>query len=68
MDVGRICVTRRLGERLYIGDHIVVEVVETRSRRVKLLVTAPRDVGVHRHSPEEREAYFATNGGEAGSA
>ncbi len=43
-----LVLTRQLGERLIIGDDIEVTVVEIRPDRVKLGVSAPPEVSVHR--------------------
>lgn len=43
-----LVLSRRVGERLLIGDDIVVTVIEVRSDGVRLGIEAPRDVRVHR--------------------
>jgi carbon storage regulator len=43
-----LVLSRRVGERLVIGDDIVVTVIEVRSDGVKLGIDAPRHVRVHR--------------------
>ena len=40
--------TRRIGERLRIGPDIDVVVLDVRGREVRLGVTAPADVAIHR--------------------
>lgn len=48
-----LCLSRRKGEAIMIGD-IEVHVVEIRGDKVRLAIQAPRDVPVHR-----REVYDA---------
>lgn len=43
-----LVLTRRTGESVIIGDVIVVTVLEARGDVVRLGITAPRDVQVHR--------------------
>jgi carbon storage regulator len=43
-----LVLSRRVGERLVIGDDIVVTVIEVRSDGVRLGIDAPRSVSVHR--------------------
>ena len=43
-----LVLTRRTGESLVIGDDVVITVLETRGDVIRLGITAPRDVQVHR--------------------
>jgi len=43
-----LILSRRVNERIVIGDDIVVSVVEVRGDQVKLGIEAPRDVKVFR--------------------
>lgn len=43
-----LVLTRKVGEKIVIDSRIVLEVVETRGRRVKLGIVAPLDVSVMR--------------------
>lgn len=43
-----LVIRRRIGEKLYIGDNIEIEVIEAAGGRVRLGVTAPREVLVVR--------------------
>jgi carbon storage regulator len=54
-----LVLSRRVGERLVIGDDIVVTVIEVRSDGVRLGIDAPRSVAVHR--AEVLEAVTAAN-------
>jgi carbon storage regulator len=44
-----LILSRRAGERIVIGDDIVVTVVETGRDQVRIGIDAPRHVSVHRH-------------------
>lgn len=41
-------ITRRAGERIMLGDNVVVEVMEIRGQTVRLGIDAPRSVKVYR--------------------
>ena len=41
-------ITRRAGERVMLGDNVVVEVMEIRGQTVRLGIDAPRSVPVYR--------------------
>jgi carbon storage regulator len=41
-------ITRRAGERIRLGDDVVVEVLEVRGGTVRIGIDAPRSVSVHR--------------------
>lgn len=43
-----LVLTRRIGERLFIGDSIAIEVVEGGKQQIKLAVSAPDGVHVVR--------------------
>lgn len=49
-----LVLTRKSNERILIGDHISVEVLEMGPGKVRLGIVAPRDVAVDRE--ETREA------------
>lgn len=49
-----LVLTRRVGQRLMIGDDVIVEVMSVGSDSVRLGIVAPRDVNVHRE-----EVYLA---------
>lgn len=51
-----LVLTRHLGERIMIGDSIVIEVVAVRGDAVRLGITAPREIAVHRLEVYERIA------------
>ena len=43
-----LVLTRRLNQSIKIGDDIEITVIEVRGDQVRLVVSAPRDVSVHR--------------------
>jgi len=43
-----LVLTRKIGEAIQIGDGVTVEVLEMRGGRIRLGITAPGDVRVHR--------------------
>lgn len=43
-----LVLSRRVGERLFIGDNIVITVIDVRSDGVRIGIDAPRDVRVNR--------------------
>jgi carbon storage regulator len=49
-----LILTRRNGETLKIGDNIEVTVLGVKGNQVRLGVTAPKDVPVHRQEVYER--------------
>jgi carbon storage regulator len=50
-----LVLSRQRGERLCIGDDIVVEVVRISGDRVTLAITAPKDVQVDREEVRRRK-------------
>ena len=49
-----LVLTRRQGESIQIGDDVVVTVLEVRGGQVRLGVTAPDTVAIHRAEVLER--------------
>ena len=43
-----LVLTRRIGEKLVIGNEVIVEVVSVSGDGVRLGITAPRETSVHR--------------------
>lgn len=43
-----LILTRRVGEKMIIGDDVTVTVLATQGKQVRLGVVAPRSVSVHR--------------------
>ena len=46
--------TRKLGEKITIGDHTVVTLVDIKDNQVRLGIEAPRHISVHRQEVYER--------------
>jgi len=49
-----LILTRRIGEKLRIGDEIAVTVLGVKGNQVRLGVDAPKDVAVHREEIYQR--------------
>ena len=47
-----LSLTRKIGQRIYIGPSVVLTVVAIKKGRVRLAFAAPRQVAIHR---EERK-------------
>lgn len=44
-----LVLTRKVGEKLVIGNEIIVEVLSVNGEGIRLGITAPRETSVHRH-------------------
>ncbi len=49
-----LILTRRVGETLNIGDDVTVTVLAVKGSQVRIGITAPKDVAVHREEIYER--------------
>jgi carbon storage regulator len=49
-----LILTRRIGETLNIGDDVTVTVLSIQGQQIRLGVSAPKDVAVHREEVYER--------------
>lgn len=43
-----LALTRKPGERIMIGDQIVITVVEIKGENIKLAIEAPKDIKIYR--------------------
>ena len=43
-----LILTRRLGERLVVGDDVIIDVLGVKGSQVRLGISAPKEVKVHR--------------------
>jgi carbon storage regulator len=63
-----LVLTRRVGERIMLGDDITVEVMSMTDTKVRLGVVAPRDVDIDREEVREQKDEIARAGVRAGLA
>lgn len=49
-----LILTRKLGEKINIGDDITVTLLEIKGKQVKLGIEAPRNVEIHRQEIYEK--------------
>lgn len=49
-----LVLTRRIGERLIIGDDIVITIARCRGNQVNIGIDAPKEVSVHREEVYDR--------------
>lgn len=49
-----LILTRRVGEKLIIGDNVVIDVLGVKGNQVRIGIDAPKDVEVHREEIYDR--------------
>ena len=49
-----LVLTRRINERIMIGDNIMVKILEVHGQQVRIGISAPKEITVHREEIWER--------------
>lgn len=62
-----LILTRRVGETLMIGDSVTVTVLGVKGNQVRIGITAPKDVAVHREEIFQRLHKDDTASGQGGA-
>ena len=62
-----LILTRRVGETLMIGDAVTVTVLGVKGNQVRIGITAPKDVAVHREEIFQRIHRDGAGSGDASS-
>ena len=44
-----LVLSRRLGEKIYVGEDIVITIVDIDRGKIRIGIEAPRDVPIYRH-------------------
>jgi carbon storage regulator len=47
-----LVLTRRVGELVLVGDDIQLKIIDVRGERVRIGITAPKDLPITRPAPE----------------
>ena len=60
-----LILTRRIGEKIIIGDSVTVEVLDVKGKQVRIGIEAPKQIEVHREEVyldnEQRKRLAANN-------
>jgi len=57
-----LMLTRKKGEKIFIGDNIEVTVMEVKGKQIRLGIKAPIEIPVHREEVFKRKVALAVNG------
>ncbi len=49
-----LVITRKLGEKITVGDEIVITLIEIKGSQARIGIDAPREISVHRQEIYER--------------
>ncbi len=49
-----LVLSRQIGEQIYIGDDVIVTLIDIRGDKARIGVEAPKDIPVHRREIAER--------------
>lgn len=63
-----LILTRKLGERITIGDDITITLLEIKGAQVKLGIKAPKSISIHRQEIYERIRKENLNSSEVSTA
>ena len=63
-----LILTRRVGETLMIGDSVTVTILGVKGNQVRVGITAPKDVAVHREEIFQRIGKDVASTGTSASA
>ena len=49
-----LILTRRIGEKLVIGDNVIITIMGAKGSQIRIGIEAPRDIQVHREEIYQR--------------
>lgn len=52
-----LALSRKVGEKIYVGDDIVIEVLGFQGKYVRLGITAPKETKIYMERQNETKAY-----------
>ena len=55
-----LVLTRKLNQRIFVGDDIVITIIDIERGKIRLGIEAPKEVPIYR---EELRPYFTEEGG-----
>ena len=54
MTTGNLVLTRKTGQKVMIGDEVIVEILQAKEGEVRILFSAPENIPVHREEVYKR--------------